>query len=641
MRFSWIAGACAISAAASSPALAQHELLVPAASQDELSGLTIEELANIEVRSVSKFDQPLSAAPAALYVIDRERIVRSGAVTIPEMLRLAPNLQVYQSSPSQWTVTARGQNGYPPGQSYSNKLLVLIDGRTVYTPLFSGVYWDLPDLLPDDIERIEVISGPGATLWGANAVNGVINITTRKAGAASGAFVDARGGTEQQALGVRFAGQASPQIGYRVYGRLLREDAGALLDGTSAGDDWRRLGAGFRVDWTPDERDTVSLHGDIFAGRADEPGDAHEDVSGHNIVLRWNRETSANENLQVQAFYDRIRRVSKPDAGSFYVNTLDVDLQHSLQVGGRHQLVWGGGARLVDYQINGTPNFYFAPASRNLFLGNIFVQDTVALTDAVSLTAGLKAESDPYVGFSLLPNVRLAVRPSASTLLWASAARAVRSPTPFDVDVEERAPGVRLSGNRDFRTEKLTAFEVGLRAQPMSEVSFSITGFFHRYDDLRTVELAADPSLLSLYWGNGLKGNSYGVEAWASASPLPWWTLSAGATLLRQDFEFKEGASAILPRWQNGVDPGHTFNLRSSMDLGASVTLDLDLRSVGKLRNGGVPAYTELGGRLAWNVSDRFALTLSGANLLHDDHVEYPGGDAISRKVLLGLEWRP
>ena len=193
MRFSWIAGACAISAAASSPALAQHELLVPAASQDELSGLTIEELANIEVRSVSKFDQPLSAAPAALYVIDRERIVRSGAVTIPEMLRLAPNLQVYQSSPSQWTVTARGQNGYPPGQSYSNKLLVLIDGRTVYTPLFSGVYWDLPDLLPDDIERIEVISGPGATLWGANAVNGVINITTRKAGAASGAFVDARG----------------------------------------------------------------------------------------------------------------------------------------------------------------------------------------------------------------------------------------------------------------------------------------------------------------------------------------------------------------------------------------------------------------------------------------------------------------
>ena len=616
-----------------------------AGAEQDLSNLSIEQLAQIEVRSGSKRDQPLSAVPAAMYVIDHDQIVRSGAVTIPEMLRLAPNLQVYQSTPAHWTVTARGLNGNPGAQSFSNKLLVLIDGRTIYTPLFSGVYWDLPSLLPDDIERIEVISGPGATLWGANAVNGVINIITRSAGAtsgASGAFADVQAGGVQ-AVGLRVARALSPTLNYRVYARWLNQDAARLAVGGSAEDDWHRLGGGFRLDWTPSARDSVTLQGDIFAGRDNLPTSAHETFSGRDLVLRWNRQILPDEQLQVQAFYDRITRGESPTAPALRVDTYDLDVQHSFAVGTRHTIVWGGGARIASTHVSLTPFFYFVPGNRNLFLANLYAQDTFALNDRISVTAGLKAERDPYVGLSLLPNVRVAVKPSATTLLWGAVSRAVRSPTPFDEDAQERLGTiVALSGNRDFRTEKLTAYELGVRSQPLSKLSFSLTGFYQDYDDLRTVELIPGPALLNLSWGNGLAGRSYGLEAWASASPLPWWTLSAGATLLREKFHFKPGATApFVGTSQNGADPRHQFTLRSSMNLGPAVMFDLDLRSVGRLQQGGVPAYTELGGRLAWNVSDHLTLSVSGQNLLHAHHVEYPGGDAISRSVLAGLQWRP
>ena len=610
-------------------------------SPEDLSNLSIEQLAQVQVRSASKRIEPLSEAPAAIYVIDHEQIVRSGAVSIPEILRLAPNLQVYQSSPSHWIVTARGLNGQPTAQSYSNKLLVLVDGRTVYTPLFSGVYWDLPDVLPDDIERIEVISGPGATLWGANAVNGVINIITRSANATSGAYAQVEAGALQQTAGVRFAGQASSALAYRVYGRLLRQDAASLASGGTADDRWYRLGAGFRMDWTPADQDLVTFQGDIFGGRDDQPGAGYEDIYGRDLVVRWNRDAGPNQQFQVQAFYDRMGRTDRPNNGSFSVDTYDIDLQHSIQLGASNQLVWGGGARLAHYLINGTSSLYFVPDSRDLILANLFAQDTFAIGKAISLTGGIKAEHDPYVGTSFLPDVRLAFKPTASTLLWAALSHAVRSPTPFDEDVEERVPGVTLTGNPDFRTEKLTAWELGLRAQPIAALSFSVTGFYHHYDDLRSVELGTGQGL-NLYWGNALAGHSYGIEAWASVSPLSWWTLSAGATLLRERMHFKPGATLVgLGTTQNGLDPDHQFTLRSSMNLGRSVMLDLDFRAVGELGPNIVPAYAELGGRLAWNVSDRLSLTLSGANLLHAHHVEYPGGDAMPRTVLAGFQWRP
>ena len=619
---------------------AHAEAIVTQGTED-LSNLSIEQLANIQVRSASKREQPLSAVPASLYVIDHDQIVRSAALTIPEMLRLAPNLQVYQQSPSHWVVTARGLNGDPDAQSFSNKLLVLIDGRTIYTPLFSGVYWDLPDLLPDDIDRIEVISGPGATLWGANAVNGVINIITRNAASTSRAFADVDAGTGEQVVGLRLGGRAGPNLNYRAYARWVHEDAADVPGGGSAGDSWHRLGGGFRADWTPTKADNVTFQGDIFSGVDEIPGSAHENISGRDLMARWTRDTAPGGQLQVQAFYDRIARGQTPSSPRFHIDTYDVDLQHSLALGSTNQLVWGGGARLSRYDIQFTPTFYFDPASRSLFLANFFVQDTLALTNALKVTAGLKAERDPYVGFSLLPDIRVAFQPSKTTLLWAAVSHAVRSPTPFDVDAQERLGNIiSISGDRDFRTEKLTAYEFGLRAQPLTGLSFSVTGFYHHYDDLRSIEIVSGPAFLNLGWGNGLEGHSYGVEAWASASPLPWWTVSAGTTLLHERFHFKPGASGIVGAWQNGVDPSHQLTLRSSMNLGRSVTFDLDFRALGQLHHADVPAYSELGGRLAWSLSDHLTLTVAGTNLLHTRHVEYPGGDAIPRKVLAGLQWR-
>jgi iron complex outermembrane receptor protein len=610
-----------------------------AEEQPDLSNLSIEQLSQIKVTSTAKQPQSLSDAPASIYVIDHDQIVRSGALTIPEILRLAPNLQVYQSSPSHWVVTARGLNGSSFAQSFSNKLLVLVDGRTVYTPLYSGVYWDMPDLLPDDIERIEVISGPGATLWGANAMNGVINIVTRRAAMNSGSYAEFEAGTGAKVAGLRLAGRPNGEISYRGYLRWLHENAFELAGGRSARDAWHRLGGGFRIDWTPAANDSVTLEGDLFGGRDDEPLGLHENISGHDVVLRWNRQSSPDTALQVQAFYDHSARATLPNAGSFHVDSYDLDMQESLAAGARNTIVAGGGVRLARYRISGTSQIFFVPGSRNLLLANAFVQDTYQLSHQARITAGLKAERDPYVGTSLLPDLRLSLKPADSTLLWAAVSRAVRSATPFDEDVREKAGTVTLTGNRDFRTEKLTAYEAGVRAEPFPLLSFSLTGFYHHYDDLRTVEVRPGPGL-NLYWGNNLAGHSYGVEGWSSFSPLPWWKLSAGATLLHEDFHFKAGATApFIGTSQNGVDPGHWLTLQSSMDLGP-VLFDLDLRAVGRLQQATVPAYAELGGRLAWNMSSHLQLTLSGANLIHARHVEYPGGDAIPRRILAGLQWR-
>jgi iron complex outermembrane receptor protein len=642
MRLTIPTGACALCCALASPATAQQ--LASADEQPDLSNLSIEQLAQLPVTSASKREQPLNDVPASLYVIDHDQIVRSGAVTIPQMLRLAPNLQVYQTSPSNWVVTARGLDGDPADQSFSNKLLVLIDGRTVYTPLFSGVYWDMPDLLPDDIERIEVISGPGATLWGANAVNGVINIISRSASSTSGAYASVQAGTNEQVAGLRIAGSAGQQLKYRAYLRWLHEDAFDLSDDGRADDSWHRLGGGFRVDWTPSAPDLVTFQGDAFGGREDELLGPSEDISGRDLVVRWNRDMGDGQQLQVQAFYDRIARGEVSTSPAFHIDTYDVDLQQSLRLGSRNQLVAGGGARVAHYNINGIPNFFFfTPEGRNLFLANAFVQDTFAVSSKLSVTGGLKAEHDPYVGTSLLPDIRIGYKAAPSTLLWASVSHAVRSATPFDEDVQERGEGgiISISGNRDFRTEKVTAYQLGLRSQPLSAISFSVTGYYNHYDDLRTIELGTGPGLLNLFWGNGLAGASYGVEAWGSLSIAPWWTLSAGTSLMRENFHFKPGATLpSLGTFQNGLDPDHQFTLQSSIDLGKSVTFDLDFREVGRLHHSDVPAYAELGGRLAWNISNQIALSLSGQNLLHAHHVEYAGGDEIPRAVLLGLEWR-
>jgi iron complex outermembrane receptor protein len=435
-------------------------------------------------------------------------------------------------------------------------------------------------------------------------------------------------------MGVRAAGFLGDNLSYRVGVRWLNEDAMISSAGLPGQDDFHRLGGNVRIDWTPSDRDQVLLEGDLFGGRADQIGQP-ENIDGRSLVLKWNR-TGATQQFQAQVFYDRFSRDSGVQ-GNFHADTYDGELQHSFIIGSQH-FVWGAGARAVTYQINGTGSLFFDPPERTLFIANAFVQDSWAVTPDLTATAGLKVEHLPFEGDSLLPEARIAWKPSGSALLWAAVSRAVRSPTPFDTDVQERLGAIAsVSGNPEFRTEKLTEFELGTRVQPVSNLSLSATLFLDRYDDLRTIELVPGPAALSLSWGNKLHGNVYGLDASADWRVANWWSLSAGLTLLEQDLEFDPDSFQIGGVTQDGTDPPYYATLRSVMNLGNAVSLDLNFRAVGALRDSTVGAYQELGGRIAWQLMPQATLSLSGTSLLHDRHQEYPGGDFIPRRVMAGL----
>ena len=605
-----------------------------AQSIEDLQHMSIAELAEIDVSSVSKTPETLNQAPASIYVITHDDIVRSGANSMPDILRLAPNLQVYQTSASQFVVTARGFNGNASDQNFSNKLLVLIDGRTVYSPLYSGVYWDVQDVPPDDIDRIEVISGPGATLWGANAVNGVINIVTRDADQTQGADLNVYGGNQTGGASLRYGGKLGETLSYRVYAMAMTDKDTLDSAGKPVSDQWSKPQVGFRADWAGDAADKVTVQGDGYSG-AEDPGNGF--ISGANVLGRWARDLGGGSNLQVQTYYDHSQRGSA-SSGHFALDTYDIDVQHNL-TWGQNAIVWGGGFRTNRYDIVGKTGLSFSPASRTLDLADLFAQDTISLRPDVKLTIGLKLENDPYIGTNPLPDVRLSWTPNNVASLWAAASYAIRAPTPFDRDVVEKVgPTVFLTGAYDFQPEKVIAYEVGGRFEPVSRLSLSISAYYNVYNDLRSIE--PNPGgFLPLTWGNGMRGQVWGLETWADFQATSWWRLSASLNLLREAFSFEPGASGLLGVAQAADDPEHQASLKSSMNLGRSVTFDADLRYVDALPNPSVPAYVELDGRVGWNITDKLQLSLTGQNLLHAYHQEYPapGASAVPRQVFAGL----
>jgi iron complex outermembrane receptor protein len=606
----------------------------------ELGQLSIEQLAGLPVISVAKRSEPLGQAPAAIYVITHEEIERSGALSLPEMLRLAPNLQVFQISGSNYVVTARGFSGNLADQSFSNKLLVLIDGRSVYTPLYSGVYWDMQDVLPADVDRIEVISGPGAALWGANAVNGVINVITRKAADTQGLRLDVGSGSQETAWDVRYGGKIGDALAYRAYFRSFAARDTVTAAGHGADDHWRRPQGGFRLDWTPAAADTVTLQGDAYEGAEDVPSSADQRIAGRNLTGRWTHAMSGFGSLQVQAYYDRTERGEVASSGSFWLDTYDIDAQHSF-TWGRHDVVWGGGGRFSRYQINGTASLLFTPASRSLKLGDLFAQDTVSLTDKARLTLGLKLEDDPFSGLAVLPNLRASYTLGSGSLVWAAVSRAVRSPTPFDRDVIEKVGGqVFLTGAPDFDPVSLTAYEAGVRGELGSRASLSASVYYNVYDNIRSIEVAP-VTVIPLHWGNGIQGQTYGLEAWADFSATEWWRLGAGLNLMGERLRFKPGASGLLGGSQTGDDPGHTIKLKSSMTLPHGLMVDAILRWYGALPDPRVPAFAELNARVAWAIGKQLRLAVSGENLLNPKHLEFPapGADAVPRSVFVSLSW--
>ena len=597
------------------------------AQVQELSRLSLEDLARVEVTSVSKAPQSLNSAPAAIYVITQEEIVRSGVRSIPEALRLAPNMQVEQLSSTGYAISTRGFADNRDLQTQANKLLILVDGRTVYSPLFSGVLYDGIDVMMDDIDRIEVISGPGATLWGANAMNGVINIITRPAAQTTGVLMRLDSGSAEQAASARFGGRVGENLSYRVYGKTFDRNSLELDNGNSARDHWNKYQGGFRADWQHD-RNALTVQGDAYHGDESLLNAPDISLSGNNILGRW-QHTSDRSQLSVQAYYDHSAREAAVDGAPFSLDTYDVELQQSVSLGSAHQVVWGAGKRINDYRVTRAGQLQFVPAHRSLDLGNVFLQDTISVSPAFKVTAGVKLEDNPYSGWAALPDLRVSWAASDTVLLWAAASRAIRAPTPFDTDVAEFVgPTLFLRGNPDFENESVWAYEIGYRGQPASRLSFSVSAFYDVYHDLRTIE--PSPNFLPLLWGNGMEGDTYGVEAWANIQVTSWWRLSPGFRSLHKRLHFDDNASGLVGLQLSGDDPTNRAVLKSAMTLGQRVTLDAFLRHVGDLPNPSHPSYYELSARLAWQVSHSLELAVSGFNLLHARHTEYPSPQGLN-----------
>ena len=612
------------------------------AESEELSRLSLQQLTDIQVTSVSKAPQLLSAAPASIYVITQQDIQRSGVTSLADALRLAPNLRLTQMGSNRYSLSARGFSTRPDVQSFSNKLLMLIDGRSVYSPLFSGIDLDVQDVMLSDVARIEVISGPGATLWGANAVNGVINVITQPSYLTEGAALVATAGNDEQDVSLRYGGSLGSNGDFRVYGKAFERDAMERLDGSSAGDSWSRAQGGFRMDFTRGSG-TLTFQGDVYDGSNEKAGSGSQSTSGANLLGRWQVQ-AGRSSLQLQTYFDHVDRGAPSDGIPYVVNTWDVEAQQGLPLGTRNQLVWGAGARVHDYHIHNSASLLFEPSASTMQVWNLFAQDTISLTPALKLTLGLKLEHSSYTNWEPQPDARLAWQASDSTLLWATTSRAIRAPTPFDADVIERVGDLDfLRGNRGFVSERVTAYELGIRSVFSSKFSMSASTFYNHYDDLRSIEPADADTFLPLRWGNGLAGHTFGMTAWASWQVADWWKLSPGLALLRKRLHFQQDASGLIGTSQSGNDPqGHGL-LNSAMNLGEEVTLDISVRHVAKLPEPELPAYTELTARLAWQLSRSWELSVRGVNLLHEGHQEYPDPDGvvIGRSAMAEVRWRP
>jgi iron complex outermembrane receptor protein len=606
----------------------------------DLSSLSLEDLGKVVVSSVAKNPEALAEAPAAVYVISHDDVMRSGARSLPDILRLAPNLEIFQTSPSGYTVTARGFSGNAAAQNFPNKLLVLIDGRSVYSPIFSGMYWDDQFVLPENIERIEVVSGPGGALWGANAVNGVINIITRAPSDTPGGLLSLRMGNLESSVAVQYGGALGRHTHYRVYAGEVRRRAFDDSAGRDAHDGWRKPQAGFRLD-RDSGGDALMLQGDLHDGRQDRASGPDARSTEGDLLARWRHTLDDTASFQLQAYYDHVHRRSEGDGSGFRLDTWDIEAQHNFALGKRNQLLWGLGDRIYRYdirpRIGPTDALLWNPARNTQNLANAFIQDRIALDPRTQLTLGLKAENDPYSGVSLMPSVRLSWRPGRNALLWTAASRAVRTPTPFDEDViEMQGALVLLAGNPDFRREKLTAYEAGWRAQVATRATVSVSVYYNAYDDLRTIEFTP-VTLLPLTWGNGMRGHTRGLEAWASYAVSDAWQLGAGFAARQQHLGFRPGASGLLGVAQAGNDPDRQGFIRSTVNLSDHWTLYTDLRGVGALPDPEVPGYVELDARLGWLVNDALELSLSGSNLLRSWHQEdvFPDSDRIGRSVSL------
>jgi len=625
----WIAIACAALLAAPPGRAAEPENV-------DLLNLSIEDLMKVEVTTVSKRAQPLSQAPAAITVITSEDIRRSGMTNVPDLLRMVPGLHVANIDSNTWAITARGFNS-----QFANKLLVMIDGRSVYTPLFSGVYWDVQDLLLEDIERIEVVRGPGGTLWGANAVNGVINIITKDAAATQGLLVTGLGGNVERAqAGIRYGGAISDSAHYRAYVKYLNRDDFDGRAGVSAHDQWDVTRGGFRADWKPTDADRVTLSGDYYGGESDETSlllaQSSSDLYGGNAIARWTHTLSEDSDLQLRVWYDRTERNS--DLLEEARDTYDAELQFHLRPFERHDVVWGAGYRLTADEIDNSSGISFSPDSRTVQLANAFVQDEISVIEnLLSLTLGTKLEYNDYTHFEFLPNARALLTPWERHSFWLAVSRAVRAPSRAENDVALLVPStppppnfLQLNGDSGFDSEKVLAFELGYRAQPFSKLSFDVAAYYNVYKDVRSLEPGAPlfnfpaPGLITvpLVAQNELDARGYGVEVSSAWNVVDFWRLDAGYTLMLIDVE-QQNSLDPTAEGQEKDTPAHQFHVRSRVDLPWHFAFDTAVYWVDNVSNQNVSDYARLDARLGWHPRPSLELSLAGQNLAQRSHDEF------------------
>ncbi len=637
-----------------SPAVAEVPLV------EDLTRLSLEDLMDVEVTSVSKRREKRSEAAAAVFVITPEQIRRWGVTNIPDALRMVPGLHVARIDANKWAISARGFNS-----RFANQLLVLIDGRTVYTPLFAGVYWDMQDLPLEDIERIEVIRGPGGTLWGANAVNGVINIITKPARQTQGGRVSLIAGTEDRGIAtVRHGGRLAPGAWYRAYAKYRSTDEGHAPDPQDDGS----LGqAGFRSDWEG-EADQVTIQGDYYRGESGQrltipvdPPPAQEtlsddaDLRGANLLARWRRGLGDGSAFMLQAYLDHVSRdgrVLNEDR-----NILDIEMQHDLAFDERNRVVWGLGYRRTHDDTDCNDVFCLSPSSRSVDLFSGFAQlENALVPDTLFLTVGTKLEHNDFTGVEYQPNARLSWLAGPGHTLWAALSRAVRTPSRGEHDVQLRVlpsgppsgvPWV-LQGNRDFDSERLWAYELGYRWQGSRRVSLDVAAFYNDYSDLRSFDPdIPPPPVLGLPFDNRLEGETYGFEAVAEWQASDIWRLHGSYSYLKLDLQRADGSRDTLSESVEGSSPRHQARFSSLVNLGPDLEWDTVLRYTDSIRtaSGKVPSYWGLDMRLGWRVGESLELSLAGRNLLDDHHPEFPPDfiqtqeTEVERSVHVSLGW--
>lgn len=589
-------------------------------STAELKSLSLEELLNQKITSASKKSEKIFKVGAAAQVISGEEIRRSGATSIPEALRLATGVQVARISQREWAISVRGFNS-----TTANKLLVLIDGRSVYTPLFSGVFWDIQDVLLEDLDRIEVIRGPGTTLWGANAVNGVINIITKSAADSQGLFVAGGSGTQQRGFAeVRYGTKVAAGTHARVYGKYFDIDALSFADGSTAGDTRWMAQGGFRLDSRYKNANSLALQGDFYKSIIGQLNERDVDLKGGNLLARWKREFSQRADLQVQVYYDRTRRQLPP----FFAetrDTYDLDIQHRFNYGARQEIIWGLGYRTSNDDVENSVVIVWEPARLNTDLVSGFVQDEIVLLkERLHLMLGSKFEHNDFSGFEIQPSARLVWWRTDRQTLWAAVSRAVRTPTRIDRDIRILTPeGVELfRGNKQFDSEKVVVYEMGGRVQPRDDLSLMLSTFYNQYGDLRSQE-PAPPNGVPFVLDNKLRGETYGLEAETTHYWREWWRWYGSYSYLHKELRLAADSNDPSGGRTEGNDPEHQFSLRSSLDFRKQLEFDMTIRFVSRLPEPPVSSYTALDMRVGYRASAHWLLEIVGRNLLAGKHSEY------------------